>query len=89
MNGYNPLAFAGQQGSLPGDYLRLMGQQGIENDSQRNRSRLITLRELEALRVALTEWRAILQRRFGWRIADSAYVRHGAILSAALMGSEV
>lgn len=48
-----------------------------------------TLRELEALRQALEHWRTKLQLRHGWHVADSAYLRHGALLSAALMGSEV
>jgi hypothetical protein len=47
------------------------------------------LRELENLRQALEDWRRLLLKRHGWPAADSAYLRHGALLSAALMGSEV
>lgn len=46
----------------------------------------MSILELEALRQALTHWRHRLQTRHGWRVADSAYVRHGAIIQAALLG---
>lgn len=56
--------------------------------STREDARLVTLLELEALRLALSEWRQLLLRRHGWGAVDEAYVRHGCVLSAALYGSE-
>lgn len=46
----------------------------------------LSLLELEALRQALAHWRGKIQRRYGWQAADGAYVRHGAIITNALIG---